>query len=143
MLPRKTILISAVLTAFVLSMLGGVAMALKGPAVSAAAAAPTLTASLTPQEAAAVASSVVKQQDVYSVESASFNGVDAYMVTFSSGQVAYVGLDGQILSITQIEPVVVAQNNGTSRPSSRSAPASTSSQSGGEHEGGEHEGHDD
>ena len=143
MLPKKTILISAVLTAFVLSMLGGVAMALKGPAVSAAAAAPTLTASLTPQEAAAVASSVLNQQDVYSVESASFNGVDAYMVTFSSGQVAYVGLDGQILSITQIEPVVVAQNNGTSRPSSRSAPASTSSQSGGEHEGGEHEGHDD
>ena len=140
MLPKKTILISAVLTAFVLSMLGGVAMALKQPATaSEATVAPTIVASLTPQEAAALASNVLNQQDVYSVESSSINGVDAYMVTFSSGQIAYVGLDGQILSITKIQPVVVAQNNGTSRSSSRSAPASTSSQSGGEHEGGEHD----
>lgn len=140
MLPKKTILISAVMTAFVLSMLGGVAMALKQPVTaSEAAGTPTVVAALTPQEAAAVASSVLNQQDVYSVESSSINGVDAYMVTFSSGQIAYVGLDGQILSITKIQPVVVAQNNGPSRSSSRSAPASPSTQSGGEHEGGEHD----
>ena len=136
MLPKKTILISAVLTAFVLSMLGGVAMALKAPVVTSVAAAPTVTASLTPQEAAALASTVLNQQEVYSVESAPFNGVNAYKVTFSSGQVAFVGLDGQILSITQTQPVVVAQNNSTVQTSSR--PASTS-RSGGGHESGEHD----
>ena len=151
MLPRKTILISAVLTAFVLSMLGGVAMALKqtsaAPIVTAA---PTVTVSLSAQEAANVAATVLNQQDIYSVESAPFNGVDAYKVVFSSGQVAFVGLDGQIFSITQIQPVVVVQNNpasvSNSSGSSAPAPAPAAPQSGGGHDdGGEHQGgdHDD
>ncbi len=142
MLPRKTILIATVLTAFVLSMLGGVAMALKQPAVppvAAATAAPTL---LSAQEAAAVAASVLNQQNIYSVESTPFNGADAYKVVFSSGQVAFVGLDGQILSITQTQPVVVAQSNAApvSGPSdSGPALAPVASHSGGEHENREHE----
>ena len=143
MLPRKTILISAVLTAFVLSMLGGVAMALKQPAISAVAAAPIVTASLTAQEAATVASTILNQQDIYSVESSSFNGLNAYKVVFSSGQVAFVGLDGRLLSVTQIQPVVVAQNNpAPASNSSGFSPAPASSQSGGNHEGDEHEGGD-
>ena len=152
MLPRKTILISTVLTAFVLSMLGGVAIALKQTAVrtvSAATAVPaTVPASLSAQEAAAVAAGILNQQDIYSVESASFNGVDAYKVVFSSGQVAFVGLDGQILSITQIQPVVVTQDSAvpaSGASDSGPAPAPVNSQSGGEHENGEHESgdHDD
>jgi len=148
MLPKKTMLISAVLTAFVLSMLGGVAMALKQPAapvVTTVAVAPTVTASLSAQEAAAVAASVLNQQDIYSVESAPFNGIDAYKVVFSSGQVAYVGLDGQILSITQIQPVVVAQNNNVAPVVKKSnsapapAPAPVAQQSGGEHESNDHD----
>jgi hypothetical protein len=136
MLPRKTILISAVLTAFVLSMLGGVAMALKQPAAAPVAEATTVT-TLSAQEAAAVAATVLNQQDIYSVESTSVNGVGAYEVVFSSGQVAVVGLDGQILSITQIQPVVVAQNN--IAPASAPlgfAPAPAPAHSGDEHEGG-------
>lgn len=159
MLPKKTLLISAVMTAFVLSMLGGVAVALKQPAtpatvVAAAAALPTVTAALTPQEAAALAASVLNQQDVYSVESAPYNGADAYKVVFSSGQVAFVGLDGQILSITQIQPVVVAQNNfvpaqTSSGSDQQQAPAASQSGGGGHedsgHDNGEQEGggHDD
>jgi hypothetical protein len=150
MLPRKTILISTVLTAFVLSMIGGVAIALKQTAVrtvSAATAVPaTVPVSLSAQEAAAMAASILNQQDIYSVESAPFNGVDAYKVVFSSGQVAFVGLDGQILSITQIQPVVVTQDNvAPASGASDSGSAPVNSQSGGEHENGEHEsgGHDD
>jgi len=142
MLPRKTILISTVLTAFVLSMLGGVAMALKQPPVAPVAVAPTTTAALTAQEAAAAAANVLNQQDIYSVESSSVNGVSAYKVVFSSGQVAFVGLDGQLLSITQIQPVVVAQNNVAlpSKPSrSNHAPAPAAPQSGDEHESGDHD----
>jgi len=143
MLPRKTILISAVLTAFVLSMLGGVAMALKQTPTVPVAVAPTVTVSLSAQEAANVAATVLNQQDIYSVESAPFNGVDAYKVVFSSGQVAFVGLDGQILSITQIQPVVITQNNpapvSKSSGSSAPAPAPAAPQPSGEHEGGDHD----
>ena len=145
MLPRKTILISAVLTAFVLSMLGGVAMALRQPVTSSAVEAPTATTALSAQEAAALAATVLNQQDVYSVENSTVNGVDAYKVVFSSGQVAFVGLDGQVLSITQIPPVVVAQKNVAPAftTSSGFAPASAVSQPSGddhdEHEGGDHD----
>ena len=148
MLPKKTMLISAVLTAFVLSMLGGVAMALKQPAVANPVAVTVAPATATPtaltaQEAATLASNVLNQQDIFSVESSSISGVDAYKVVFSSGQIAFVGLDGQILSVTQIQPVVVAQNNvapvlKSSGSSQGSAPASAPSHhSGGEHESGE------
>ena len=141
MLPKKTILISAVLTAFVLSMLGGVAMAMKQPAVAPVDVAIIATpASLSAQEAAMVAATVLNQQDIFSVESTSVNGISAYKVVFSSGQVALVGLDGQILSITQIQPIVVTQNNAAPVfTSSGFAAAPAFSQSGGEHEGGDHD----
>ncbi|MEP7136190.1 MAG: hypothetical protein ABI904_14785 [Chloroflexota bacterium] len=143
MLPRKTILISAVLTAFVLSMLGGVAMALKQPVAAAPVAVTTATVSLTAQEAASVAATVLNQQDIFSVESSTLNGTNVYKVVFSSGQVALVGLDGQLLSVTQIQPVVVAQNNpapsfnsSNFNPASAPVQAPAAPQSGGEHEGG-------
>ncbi len=137
MLPKKTLLISAVLTAFVLSTLGGVAMALRQPAATPVAAATATPAALSAQDAASLAATVFNQQDIYSVESASVNGISAYKVVFSSGQVAFVGLDGQILSVTQIQPVVVAQNNiAPALAASVFAPAPAPSQSGGEHEGG-------
>jgi len=114
MLPRRLILIAATLTAFVLSIVGGVAMALRP---SAAAPSPTpmvptvfATATpqaLSPQEAASLAASVFNQTEIYRVESSSVNGVDAYKVVFSSGSVAYVGLDGRILSVAQVQPTVV------------------------------------
>ena len=147
MLPKKTILISAVLTAFVLSMLGGVAVALRQPstpAVANVAATPTVATVLSPQDAAALAAAVLNQQDIYSVESAPFNGIDAYKVVFSSGQVAFVGLDGQILSVAQATPVAVAQNNFIpvlTTSSGSQAPASQPSggQNHGDHEGNDHD----
>jgi hypothetical protein len=142
MLPKKTLLISAILTAFVLSTLGGVAMALRQPAATPVpvAVATATQAALSAQEAASLAATVFNQQDIYSVESASVNGINAYKVVFSSGQVAFVGLDGQILSVTQIQPVVVAQNNiAPVLAASGFAPAPAPSQSGGEHEGGDHD----
>ena len=141
MLPRKTILISAVLTAFVLSMVGGVAMALQPKSLATGSEAPVQTTALTPQEAAAIASAVLNQQDLYSVESSSLNGIDAYKVVFSSGQVAFVGLDGQILSITEIQPMVVVQNGGSLAQASN--PGRNVSRSDDEHHDDGHEDHDD
>ena len=141
MLPRKTLLVSALLTAFALSMLGGVAMALRQPTIVPAAPPVAVTtatpAALSPQEAALLASNIFNQKDIYSVESASVNGINAYKVVFSSGQVAFVGLDGQILSVSMIQPTVVSQNNTAPALSVPVfAPAPAPSYSDGEHEGG-------
>lgn len=145
MLPKKTLLISALLTAFVLSTLGGVAMALNQTAATPTVApteAPVAMATATPaalsaQDAALLAATILNQKDIYSVESASVNGINAYKVVFSSGQVAFVGLDGQILSVTQIQPVVVAQNNPVPASAAQVfAPAPAPSHSDDDHEGG-------
>ena len=117
MIPKRTLFISALLTAFALATLGGVAVALKQssssstPTPAPVAAVTSTPAALSPQDAATLAGNVLNQKDIYSVESSSLNGTNAYKVVFSSGSVAYVGLDGQILSVSQIQPVVVAQSN--------------------------------
>jgi hypothetical protein len=38
--------------------------------------------------------------------SSNFNGIDAYLITFTNKDVVYVGLDGQVLAV-QVAPVVV------------------------------------
>jgi hypothetical protein len=141
MLPKRTLFISTILTAFALAMLGGVGVALRqssatptaAPTAAPVAAATATAVALSPQEAAALAGNVLSQKDIYSVESASINGINAYKVVFSSGQVVLVGLDGQILSVSQIQPVVVAQN--IPAPA-LSAPAPAASHFEDEHEGG-------
>ena len=68
----------------------------------------TQVANVTPEEAAALASKILGRTDLYSVESAQFENADAYLVTFSSGDIVYVSLQGQILSISKL-PVTVYQ----------------------------------
>jgi hypothetical protein len=88
---------------------------------------------VSPEQAAQIAAISLGQSAIYSVESASYNGVSAYKVTFSSGDVAYVSMDGQVLNIQHAknaQPVKIVKAKG----------------SGGEHEGeyeGEHEGGED
>ena len=53
--------------------------------------------------------------DLFSVEVTEFNGENVYLVTFSSGDLVYMSLDGTILSIGKLDVVVVnapADNNG-------------------------------
>ena len=120
---KGTLFLSAALTAFILSILVGVvstyqnnvkrveaaAQAAPSPEVQAvsepivAAPAPVFT----PEQATALASQVLGRTDLYSVETADLNGQSTYMVTFSSGDVVYVSMDGQIVSITHITPTVV------------------------------------
>ena len=163
---KSTLFVSAALTTFMLVMLFGVvsayqAMTKTNPAnvgnvapvaqqqpvsdvvESAPALVPTSQAApVTPEQAAQLAAQVISRTDLYSVETSKLNGVDAYLVTFSSGDLVYVGLTGQILSITKL-PVFTASSGGGGggRHSGGGAPASSS---GGEHEGdGGHEGGDD
>jgi hypothetical protein len=67
-----------------------------------AAAAPTAApqpTGISPQQAAQVAGSYIHRGDAYSVENVSTNGVSAYKVTFSSGDVVYVSMAGQVISV--------------------------------------------
>jgi uncharacterized membrane protein YgcG len=112
-------------------------------------AAPVVSApvQVSPQDAAAAAAKFINRTDAYSVELADLSGVQCYKVTFSSGDVVYVGLDGQILS--SVAPTAVPSSyaaikrhpgrDGQSASNSGSSGGSGGG-SGGESEGGgEHE----
>ena len=135
---KSTLFISAVLTTFVMAMLAGVAsayqefvvtdqLAFLKPQVAtstetqvkaAVDVVPTATemqpVNWTPEEAAGLAAQVLGREDLYSVEVADLNGESVFMVTFSSGDLVYVSLDGQVRSIgkVQVETVVVNAGGG-------------------------------
>ena len=67
---------------------------------------------MTPEQASQLAAQVIGRTDLYSVETSKLNGVDAYLVTFSSGDLVYVSLTGQILSITKLPVVTVSASGG-------------------------------
>ena len=124
---KNTMFISAALTAFVLAMLAGVVSAYNGisglklqsqPPVTAQPVA--LSVAVTPtasvvnvQDAETIASQYVKRTDLYSIELTDLKGVQAYKVTFSSGDIVYVGLDGQVLKATPPPaPITIYANGG-------------------------------
>jgi hypothetical protein len=74
------------------------------------------TASISPEDAAKVASRYLNRSDLYSVESSSLNGSDAYMITFSSGDVVYVSPEGQVVGHV---PAPTVSSVRTSSPSAQ------------------------
>lgn len=154
---KSTLFISAALTTFMLAVMFGVASAYQkivqngGTAVETQASnnAPATDAAVvsgfTPEQAAEVASKVIGRTDLYAAENSQLNGVDVYLVTFSSGDLVYVGLDGKILSISKIpvkyvagQPVWVGSNSnggggGDSSSSSASVSSAPSSSASGDH----------
>ncbi|MFT3895976.1 MAG: hypothetical protein QM730_30535 [Anaerolineales bacterium] len=145
---KKTLLVSAALTTFVLVVLANVsavyaqirnAVAIQPTAVTAETL-PVQNQALqvTHQQAATIAANFLGQTDLYSVENAVWNGLNVYKVVFSSGTIVYVSMDGQILGSEAPQPVFVsapAQNNNNQSQSS-GAPSHNE-----DHE--EHEDHDD
>jgi hypothetical protein len=161
---KSTLFISVVLTTFMLAVLYGVVSAYQsiiGSTEMAAQSQPTAmaemvnqpvavvpptqavpqTLNITPDAAAALASKVLNRTDLYSVEVSQFEGADAYLVTFSSGDLVYLGLDGQVLSISKLPVTTVVQKG--SKPGAGNKSTTGSSASSGEHEDNEHEGDDD
>jgi uncharacterized membrane protein YgcG len=154
---KSTVFISSVLTAFMLAVLFGVVSAYKqtdkpaqpmtdtqsDPAVVQVANPPPANdppaVNISLEQAAALAAKVIGHTDLYSVENSQLDGVNAFLVTFSSGDIVYVSLDGQILSISKLPVSVVNQ------PSSGGGGGSGGGHSGGGHAEKEHEGggHDD
>jgi len=151
---KSALFISAVLTTFALVILYGVVSAYRGDQnvdVVEAAPPPTETPTavptdiptptqtiVTPEEAAQIAANVVGSDKLLSAETSNFNGVDAWLITFTNKDVVYVGLDGQVLSV-QVAPVVVS----VAAPVKKKSNQSSSSQSSHSSDEGEYEGHDD
>jgi len=150
---KSSIFISAALTTFALVVLYGVVSAYHGMA-NTATVVPQVTATsisdatatstpdqmaLTPEQAGQLAAQVLGHNDLLSAESSSVNGTNAYKITFISGDIVYVGLDGQILSI-QIKPKVITvqvqPTQQTSKNKHNGGGVSTNN-NGGEHEGGD------
>ncbi len=162
---KSTLFLSAVLTAFVMAMLAGVASAYQEFASSdplslfqpqakassqtmvkaAVDVVPTATevqpANWTPQEAAGLAAQVLGRDDLYSVEVSDLNGETVYMVTFSSGDLVYVSLDGQIRSIGKVQVETVVVNSGGGGGGGGGGNNNQASQSNQTHQ--EHEDHDE
>ncbi len=174
---KSTLFISAVLTTFMLAVMFGVASAYQkivqsaGPTevvvqtqsteVNTPTTANTMPAStMTIEQAADLASNVIGRSDLYAAENTQFDGVDAYLVTFSSGDLVYVSLDGKIMSISKLPVTYVlgqssnsggnhnssSNNNNGGGSSSVINPPATGGGDTGSHAGGDtgdHEGGDD
>lgn len=166
---KSTLFISAALTTFMLALMFGVASAYQKivqtgiPTEAAQQAQPTdvmvgTSNTVTIDQAAALASNVIGRSDLYSAENTQLNGADAYLITFSSGDLVYVSTDGKIISISKLPVNYVlgpttsshgnsgGGNGGNNNSFSAPAPAnvapstspSTNSSTGGEdHPGGE------
>jgi hypothetical protein len=150
-MPKKNLLISAALTTFILVIATGVVSAYKQAStvvasfqptaqavapVAVIAASPTEVATtirLTHQEAALVAANYLGQTDLYSVENAIWNGVDAYKVVFSSGDIVYVSMFGEVLG-TETPQTVFINNNNNTGGNSNNAPQQSSHSENDEHE---------
>jgi|GEM_PF-1131299 len=121
---KKTLFISATLTAFVMVILVNVVSAynLKSGeptlVVQPTLPAPTEVVEVIPtstkpvllthQEAALVAANFLGDTDLFSVENAPWEDGEAFKVVFSSGYVVFVSLDGQILNSEAPLPVIVS-----------------------------------
>ena len=179
---KSTMFISAALTTFMLAVMFGVASAYQkivqsGVPTEAAqqtqstdvafgTSSSTVAGSVSIEQAADLASNVIGRTDLYAAENAQLDGVDAYLVTFSSGDIVYVSLDGKVLSISKLPVTYIAGqstwaggsgngggNNDGGNTSSVSAPAApsapTSTGGGDDHgdddhdEGGEDGGEDE
>ena len=60
---------------------------------------------ITIYDAAVTAAKVLGHNDVYITEYAQLNGVDVFLVTFLSGDLVYVNLDGQVISTSKQDPI--------------------------------------
>ena len=145
---KSTLFISTALTIFMLAVMFGVvsayqdnvknnnviAQATKEPViqqvdvVDVAASVPTLPAVISPEQAALIASEFMGETDVYGVEVVDYEGIPAFLVTFSSGKLVYISSTGEILLISEVKPVVVVapsknNNNGGNSNGGGGSPA--------------------
>jgi uncharacterized membrane protein YgcG len=103
-------------------------------------AAPTDVPNVSPQDAAAIAAKYLNRTDLYSVELADQQGTQTYKVTFTSGDVVYVGLKGQVMAAVAPSPVtttIITTGGGSSGGRHSGGGGGGGGGGEGEHEGGD------
>jgi hypothetical protein len=84
----------------------------------------TQPATISAEMAATIAAQVLGKQDISGVTGELLNGVLVYKVTFSTGEIVYISLQGQVLSVTQAQTAPtynVSASSGTEEQSRESA----------------------
>lgn len=110
---------------------------LSAPAAAAPAAPAAVPQNLAPQDAASIAAKAINRTDLYSVELTTYQAVQAYKVTFSSGDIVYVGMTGQVLgSELPPAPIIITQSGGGYSQHGGGGGGSGGSYDEHEHEGG-------
>jgi hypothetical protein len=114
---KSTLFISAALITFMLAVMFGVVTAYQKIVQSQTEPVQPLVqdGKISAEEATKIASEGIGRNDVYWSEQVSYSGteMDAYLVTFSSGDLVYVGFDGSVKKISKLpingnsEPMVV------------------------------------
>ncbi|MBI5352177.1 MAG: hypothetical protein HZB50_06025 [Chloroflexi bacterium] len=166
---KSTLFISAALTTFMLAIMFGVASAYQKivqnsvPTAVAAQAQPTdvllptvaatdmivpTTGTITVEQAATLASDVLGRTDLYTGEIAMLDGVQTYLITFSSGDLVYVSMTGQIVSITKIPAAIVVvpsytNNNNNNGGGGNGGGNNSGSNNGSGHDDDDDDDHDD
>ena len=67
------------------------------------------TGKITIYDAAATAVNVMGRSDLYIVINTQINGSDVYLATFASGDMMYIGLDGQVISTLKTDTLSISQ----------------------------------
>lgn len=91
-----------------------VPMQVTRPSAELVSAASTATTRFSPKAAVGLASEFLGRTDAYSVELASYLGVQAYKVTFLSGDVVYISLNGEVLG-SELPAVQLVSTGGKDR----------------------------
>lgn len=82
---------------------------------------PTISPFISPQEAVFIASAMLGNTKVYSVDTITRYGLDVYQVTFSSGSIVFVSPQGHILTVTSLNSYYAAPT--TVPPSNSNSPS--------------------
>ncbi len=168
-MPKKNLLISAALTAFILVIVTSIASAYQRvsatldtvnadataaarveadaarqaePIAVASVATEEIQVTLTHQEAALVAANFLEQTDLYSVENVIYEGIDSYKVVFSTGDTVYVGMSGDILG-TEAAPVVTVITTTTTNRKNNNNTSNNNTSSNNHHHDDDDDDHDD
>jgi len=112
------------------------------PAAEVVAEAPVPIPRLSPEAAAAAAAQFLDRADPYSVELADYNGVQAYKVTFPSGEVVYISPRGEVLASVAAPVQVTTSNVSTKRRVGREGGKGADKAGGGGTSGGHESEHD-
>lgn len=71
---------------------------------------PSQVVQVTPEQAASIAATLINRTDVYSVETFMYKSFESYKVVFTSGDIVYLDMNGNLIEVSKLNPVVIMVN---------------------------------